>query len=121
MQRSINLTATSALKRKFKIRVVWKGCSSWWALALPQTSHPSLFPSWSKIFFPRKIGNHTFFTGEEYMRLEFRLESEPKQLQLKKVYNNITFSEMPTSYMFFYKQHVYKQCQAEIGKTSSKS
>ena len=34
-------------------------------------------------FFPRKIGNHTFFTGEEYTRLEFRLESEPKQLQLK--------------------------------------
>ena len=26
--------------------------------------------SWSKIVFPRKIGNHKIFTGEEYMRLE---------------------------------------------------
>ena len=27
--------------------------------------------SWSKIFFPRKIGTHKIFTCEEHMRLEF--------------------------------------------------
>ena len=37
----------------------------------PLPPPPSPQFSGAKSFFPRKIGNHKIFTGEEYVRLEF--------------------------------------------------
>ena len=46
---------------------------------------------WSKIFFPRKIGNQKIFTGEEYMRLEFIYWGRHKWQKVDSFFVNLPF------------------------------
>ena len=57
-------------RTKIKVNISSVGYLKYrWTLKISNISNVII--SWSKRFFPRKIGNHKIFTGEEYMRLEF--------------------------------------------------